>query len=169
MKKNLVLLGMMGVGKTTLGKIVAKKQGFTFIDTDARIEKNNEMKISEIFKTKGEKFFRSEEEKEVLNSLKKNKCVIALGGGAFINKKIRDEVLNKTKSVWLDEDLKILNKRIKWNKKRPLITDKNSLSKIQELYEKRKNIYKLANYKLDCKGLSRKNIVDKIITFYENY
>ncbi len=168
MKKNLVLLGMMGVGKTTLGKIVAKKQGLAFIDTDARIEKNNEMKISEIFKTKGEKFFRSQEEKEVLNSLKKNQCVIALGGGAFINKKIRNEILKKTVSIWLDENLKILNKRIKWNKKRPLINDRNSLSQIQELYEKRKNIYKLANYKIDCKHLSKKNIVDKIIIFYEN-
>ena len=168
MKKNLVLLGMMGVGKTTLGKIVAKKQGLAFIDTDARIEKNNEMKISEIFKTKGEKFFRSQEEKEVLNSLKKNQCVIALGGGAFINKKIRNEILKKTVSIWLDENLKILNKRIKWNKKRPLINDRNSLSQIQELYEKRKNIYKLSNYKIDCKHLSKKNIVDKIIIFYEN-
>ena len=89
---------MMAAGKTTLGKIVAKKQGLAFIDTDARIEKNNEMKISEIFKTKGEKFFRSQEEKEVLNSLKKNQCVIALGGGAFINKKIRNEILKKTVS-----------------------------------------------------------------------
>ena len=58
MKKNLVLLGMMGVGKTTLGKIVAKKQGLRFIDTDKSIEKNNSMKISEIFEKRGEKFFR---------------------------------------------------------------------------------------------------------------
>ena len=90
MKKNLVLLGMMDVGKTTLGKIVAKKQKLEFIDIDLNVEKKNSMTISEIFKKKGEKFFRMEEEKEVLKSLKQNNCVIALGGGAFMNKTIRE-------------------------------------------------------------------------------
>ena len=93
MKKNLVLLGMMAVGKTTLAKIVAKKQNLEFIDIDKNIKKKNSMKISEIFDKKGEAFFRIEEEKEVLKSLKKNNCVIALGGGAFINKTIREDVL----------------------------------------------------------------------------
>ena len=71
MKKNLVLLGMMAAGKTTLGKIVAKKQKLKFIDIDKSIEKKNVMTIEEIFKKKGEKFFRMEEEKETLKSLKK--------------------------------------------------------------------------------------------------
>ena len=168
MKKNLVLLGMMGVGKTTLGKIVSKKQGLTFIDTDKIIEKKNLMKISEIFKKKGESFFRTEEEKEVLNLIQKKACVLALGGGAFINKKVRDAVLKKTISIWLDGDLKILNKRIKWNKNRPLLNTKNSLTKINELYNKRKSIYKLANYKINCKSLSKKEIVNKIISLYES-
>jgi shikimate kinase len=167
-EKNLVLLGMMGVGKTTLGKIVAKKQGLTFIDTDESVEKKNSMKISEIFKKKGENFFRSEEENQVLNLLEKNKCVLALGGGAFINKKIRDAVLKKGISIWLDESLKVLNARIKWNKNRPLLDNKNNLSKIIELYNKRKNIYKLANYKINCKNLSKENVIKKIISFYEN-
>ena len=93
MKKNLVLLGMMAVGKTTLAKIVAKKQKLEFIDIDKNIEKRNSMKISEIFNKKGEAFFRMDEEKEVLKSLKKNNCVIALGGGAFMNEAIRKDVL----------------------------------------------------------------------------
>ena len=159
---------MMGVGKTTLGKIVSKKQGLTFIDTDKIIEKKNLMKISEIFKKKGESFFRTEEEKEVLNLIQKKACVLALGGGAFINKKVRDAVLKKTISIWLDGDLKILNKRIKWNKNRPLLNTKNSLTKINELYNKRKSIYKLANYKINCKNLSKKEIVNKIISLYES-
>jgi len=70
-KKNLVLLGMMAVGKTTLGKIVAKKQKLEFIDIDTCIEQKNSMTIREIFEKKGEKFFRMEEEKEILKSLKK--------------------------------------------------------------------------------------------------
>ena len=169
MKKNLVLLGMMGVGKTTIGKIVAKEQGIEFIDTDTNIEEKCSMKISEIFKKKGEEFFRSEEEKEVLKSLKCNNCVIALGGGAFLNKTIRVNILKNAISMWLDVDLKTLNKRTKWNKKRPLLNKENNQKKISELYSSRKNIYKLANHKIDCNDLDKKNIAKKIIAFYEKY
>ena len=104
-KKNLVLLGMMGVGKTAVGKIVAKKQGLEFVDTDTNIEKKCSMKISEIFKKKGKKFFRIEEEKEVLKSLTKNNCIIALGGGAFVNESIRNSILKNAVSMWLDNCL----------------------------------------------------------------
>ena len=169
MKKNLVLLGMMGVGKSTLGKIVAKKQDLQFIDTDIIIEEKCSMKISEIFKKKGEHFFRLEEEKVVLKSLKKSNCVIALGGGAFMNESIRDFILKNAVSIWLDTDLKIISKRTKWNKKRPLLNKENNQKKINELYAKRKNIYKSANYKINCNNLTKENIVNKIITFYEKY
>ena len=166
-KKNLVLLGMMAVGKSTLGKIVAKKQDLIFIDTDLNIEKKCAMKISEIFKNKGEKFFRILEEKEVLESLKKSKCVIALGGGAFMKKTIRDRILKDSVSIWLDVNLKTLHKRVNWNKKRPLINEKDSQIKINQLYAERKNIYKMANYRINCNNLSKEDVVNKIITFYE--
>jgi len=160
---------MMGVGKTTLGKIVSKKINLKFIDTDSNIEKKHEMKISEIFKEKGEKFFRLEEEKEVLESLKEINSVIALGGGAFLNKTVRENILKNAISIWLDINLKDLNKRMKWGTKRPLLNIENKQKKINELYDKRKNIYKLANHKIDCDNLDKKNIVKKIITFYEKY
>ena len=169
MKKNLVLLGMMGVGKTTIGKIVAKKQGLEFVDTDTIIEKKCSMKISEIFKKKGEKFFRIEEEKEVLKSLTKNNCVIALGGGAFVNESIRNSILKNAISMWLDNDLITLSKRTEWNKKRPLLDKKNNQKKINKLYSERKNIYKLANHKIVCDNLSKEGIANKIIIFYEKY
>ena len=169
MKKNLVLLGMMAVGKTTLGKIVAKKQELKFIDIDASIEKKNSMTIKEIFKKKGEKFFRMEEEKEVLKSLEKNNCVIALGGGAFMNKTVRENILKNAISIWLSVDIKTLNQRIKWNRKRPLLKEENNQKKITELYAERKNIYKLANHQIACDKLSKKNIAEKIIALYEKY
>ena len=127
------------------------------------------MKINAIFKKKGEKFFRLVEEKEVVKSLKKNNCVIALGGGAFLNKTIRNNILKNAVSIWLDSDLKILNKRTKWNKKRPLLDKENSKIIINKLYEERKNIYKLANYKINCDNLSKENIINKIITLYEKH
>ena len=169
MKKNLVLLGMMAVGKTTLGKIVAKKQELKFIDIDASIEKKNSMTIKEIFKKKGEKFFRMEEEKEVLKSLEKNNCVIALGGGAFMNKTVRENILKNAISIWLNVDIKTLNQRIKWNRKRPLLKEENNQKKITELYAERKNIYKLANHQIACDKLSKQNIAEKIIALYEKY
>ncbi len=167
MKKNLVLLGMMGVGKSTLGKIVAKKQNLEFIDTDKKIEEKYSMTISEIFKNKGEEFFRNEEEKEVLKSLKKNNCVIALGGGAFINKNIRSGVLKSSISIWLDANLKTLRKRIKWNQKRPLLNSGNIKKKIDKLYLERKKIYSLANHRINCSNLTKESIIKKINFFYE--
>ena len=169
MKKNLVLLGMMAVGKTTLGKIVAKKQELKFIDIDASIEKKNSMTIKEIFKKKGEKFFRMEEENEILKSLEKNNCVIALGGGAFMNKTVRENILKNAISIWLSVDIKTLNQRIKWNRKRPLLKEENNQKKISELYAGRKDIYKLANHQIACDKLSKKNIAEKIIALYEKY
>ena len=169
MKKNLVLLGMMAVGKTTLGKIVAKKQELKFIDIDTSIEKKNSMTIKEIFKKKGEKFFRMEEENEILKSLEKNNCVIALGGGAFMNKTVRENILKNAISIWLRVDIKILNQRIKWNRKRPLLKEENNQKKITKLYAERKDIYKLANHQIACDKLSKKNIAEKIIALYEKY
>jgi len=165
-KKNLVLLGMMAAGKTTLGQIVAKIQALEFIDIDANIEKKNLMPINEIFKKKGEKFFRMEEEKEVLKSLEKKNCVIALGGGAFINKIIRENILKNAISIWLDVDLNVLNKRIKWSQKRPLLEKKNSQKILKQLYEAREEFYRLANYKIACGKLSKQNTVKKIIELY---
>ena len=159
----------MGVGKTTLGKLVAKNQGLEFIDTDANIENKNSMTINEIFEQKGENFFRLEEKKEILNLLSKQDCVVALGGGAFMDKTIRESVLKNAISVWLDIDLKILNQRLKWNQKRPLLKKYNNQKKLNELYEQRKNIYQLANHKIVCDKLNKEDIVNQIIRLYEKY
>ena len=158
---------MMGVGKSILGKIVAKQLNLKFIDTDLNIEKKCGMTISQIFKKKGEVFFRKEEQEEVLKSLKNHNSVIALGGGAFINKLIRDNILKKTTSIWLDLNLKTLNKRMKWNKRRPLLEVKNTQVKINYLYAERKNIYKLAKHRINCNDKNKKNLVKEIINVYE--
>jgi len=108
MKKSLVLLGMMGVGKTTIAKIVAEKLNLKLVDIDTEIETKNLMSIKEIFENKGENFFRTEEEKIALNYIPESNCIIALGGGAFINKKIREKVLSRSISIWLDGDTILL-------------------------------------------------------------
>ena len=168
MKKNLVLLGMMAAGKTTLAKIVAKKLNCNFIDTDEVIVKNNSMSIIDIFKNKGESFFRTEEEKEVLKAVKKINSIISIGGGAFLNKKIRDNVLQNAISIWLNVDIETLQNRIKRNDKRPLLNVENYKAKLKELYLERKKIYLLADYKIDCGKLKKDVLVKKIIKLYSN-
>ncbi|MDA9066139.1 shikimate kinase, partial [Candidatus Pelagibacter sp.] len=118
--KNLVFLGMMGSGKSSIGKLVSKKLDLPFIDIDNLIVENTGMSISEIFEKKGEKYFRNLEEKITLKCLKKMKNVISLGGGGFINTKIRKEILINHFSFWLNWDDSILIRRIKKSKKRPL-------------------------------------------------
>tara|TARA_B100001013_G_C24314439_1_gene326080 strand:- start:2 stop:523 length:522 start_codon:yes stop_codon:yes gene_type:complete len=168
-KKNLVLLGMMGVGKTTLARIVAKRQKLKFVDTDTNITKKNSMSITEIFNVKGEAFFRKDETEEILKSLEESNCVIALGGGAFINKSVRKNILKSAISIWLDTDIEILNSRIKQNYKRPLLKKENNQTLLKKLYDERKKIYKLANYKIECSKLSKEAIVKKIIEIYEKH
>jgi len=165
-KKNLVLLGMMGAGKTRIGKYVAGKLQVNFFDIDKLVEKKNEMKIAEIFKTKGEAYFRKEEESVTLKYLDKNRSIISLGGGGFINNKIRKKVLSKCISVWLNVSLETIYKRLKNSKKRPLINNNNQ-NDINKILIERKKIYSLANHEVNCDNLNINQISDKIIKLYE--
>ena len=127
------------------------------------------MSVAEIFMKKGENFFRNEEEKEVLNSLKKEQCIIALGGGAFINKTVRENILKNAISIWLDTDIETLNKRTKHSYKRPLLRNGNNKAALKKLYYERKEIYKLADHKIQCGKRNKENIAKKIIELYEKY
>ena len=111
-KEKLVFLGMMGAGKTSIGSLVAQKLNLNFIDIDSEIEKILGKSIIEIFKNKGESFFREFEEKISLKMLKLNSGIISLGGGAFMNKNIRTEILKNHKSFWLNWNTQTLLERM---------------------------------------------------------
>jgi len=164
--KNLVFLGMMGSGKSSIGNLISKKLDLPFIDIDNLIEKNAEMSISEIFKKKGENYFRNLEENITLKSLKKIKNVISLGGGGFINTKIRKEILTNHFSFWLKWDESTLIKRIKNSKKRPLAF-KSTDNEIRTMIKDRSKIYKNAEFKINCNKLTSTEISQKIIKIYE--
>ena len=117
MSKNLVLTGMMGVGKSTIGKSLADRLSFSFVDIDKLIETKEGSSINLIFRNKSENYFRRLENIVSLEELKKSDSVISLGGGAFLNKKIRDEVLDKHESFWLNLNQKELLKRLKNSKR----------------------------------------------------
>ena len=86
-----------------------------------------------------------------------------------MNKTLRDNILKNNISIWLDANIRTLSTRIKWNRNRPLLNEKNYLEKLRKLYAERKNIYKLANHKIECNKLTKSNIVEKIIALYEKY
>ena len=165
-KGNIVFLGMMGSGKTSIGKLVSKKLKVNFFDIDHIIENKTKTTISKIFSTKGEIFFRQLEEKVTLNILKKKDSVISLGGGAFLNDKVRKEILINHTSFWLRYDNKILIDRIKDSAKRPIAFNLNK-DELVNLIKKRSNIYSKALYKVNCNDLKKIEIINKILKIYE--
>ena len=165
-KGNIVFLGMMGSGKTSIGRLISKKLKLNFFDTDQYIEQELGMNISMIFTDKGESFFRNFEEKITLNLLKKKNVIIALGGGTFLNKNVRNEILKNHVSFWLNLNNRILIRRIKKNSKRPLAINA-TLDDLNKLIKKRSNIYSKALYKVNCDNLTKIEISNKVLNIYE--
>ena len=165
-KENLIFLGMMGSGKSSIGSLVAKKLQLNFIDIDNEIETELGLSIKKIFETKGENYFRKFEEKITLKKLKLKPVVISLGGGAFTNRNIRKEVIKNHLSFWLNWSDEVLVNRIKNSKKRPLVSNASE-NEIIDLIKKRSNIYSKALYKIECDSLTKKEIVKKILNIYE--
>ena len=166
--KILTLTGMMGVGKSTIGKNLAKKLKYNFFDVDELIENKEGASISSIFKNKSENYFRKIENDITLQVLKRKNSVISLGGGAFLNKPIRTGAKEKSISFWLDVDIVKLIERLKKSKKRPLLYKKNISDTVKKIYIEREKIYSKADYRIKCSSLKTKEIVDKILKLYEN-
>ena len=167
MKKNLVLIGMMGSGKSTIGRILSKKIKLNFFDIDKLIEQKTDLSISEIFKRKGEDFFREIEEKTTLKYLKSSNNIIALGGGAFLNNNIRAALKTNSISIWLNWSSKLLIPRISKNKTRPKASEL-SKNELVELINERSKIYSMADYEINCDKLNKNEIVKKILKIYED-
>jgi len=164
--KSIVFLGMMGSGKSSIGSLVSKKLNIPFIDIDNLIEEHAGMTISEIFEVNGENHFRNLEEIITMKVLKRKNVVISLGGGGFINDKIRKNVLINHFSFWLNWDDLVLIKRIKGNKKRPLASE-SSEQEIKEIIKKRNKIYSKAKFKINCNKLTKSEIIKTVIKTYE--
>ena len=158
----------MGVGKSTVGKKLAKKLKLKFIDIDQIIEKKEKRTIKEIFENKGEGYFRKIEKRISLEELKKSDAVIALGGGAFMDSSIRKEAKNLSISFWLDLGLRPLLIRLKNVKKRPLLDQDRLEESVNKIYSQRKKIYNKSNFKIKCNLMSVGQIVDKIVRLYES-
>ena len=158
----------MGVGKSTIGKSLSIKLKMNLFDVDKIIENKENMAINEIFKLKGEEYFRKIEKQISLVELKRENSVIALGGGAFIDSQIRGEVLKKCTSFWLDLSVDNLTKRLLTSYERPLLKKNNLKEELNNLLDKRREKYSLANFRIDCNNVKKVEIVDKIRKLYES-
>ncbi len=164
-KKKIVLIGMMGSGKSTIGALLSKKMNMKFIDVDSKIETIEKQTISQIFKLKGEKYFRGIEVETILSMLnsKEKELVLSLGGGSFLDEKVRKNVKNNSLSFWLNWKPSTIIKRIRKSSKRPLIQGLND-QEIEKMMLERNKYYAKSNFKIDCENQKKNEIVDKIIS-----
>ena len=156
----------MGSGKSTIGCLLSKNINFSFLDVDKFIEKETDLKIYDIFQKKGETYFRNLEEKITLKLLKGKEKIISLGGGGFINKNIRKEILKNHISFWLNWKNSTIIHRVLKSQKRPIAFNSNE-NNLKKLISERSNIYAEANFKINCETLTKNMIVKNIIELYE--
>tara|TARA_B100001027_G_scaffold180782_1_gene132236 strand:+ start:249 stop:785 length:537 start_codon:yes stop_codon:yes gene_type:complete len=146
-KKNICIIGLMGSGKSMVGRDLSKYLNLQFFDTDKEIEQKVNKKINEIFYEKGEFYFRKIEEKICLELLNHDNCVISLGGGSIINKKIRKVIKQNSYSIYLEVKLSNLINRLKSSKKRPLLNNNlNNRETLENLYNYRRKFYEKADF-----------------------
>jgi shikimate kinase len=155
-KINISLCGMMGSGKSAIGKILANKLDYNFIDVDKMIEIDAGKTIKKIFEEDGEQYFRDLEEKITINILELKETIVSLGGGAIINKNIRGSIKKNSYNIYLNVNIDILTKRLQNSKTRPLIYKKNLKKELINLIGIREKFYR----KADLIVKNEKNIIE---------
>lgn len=161
--KTIVMIGLMGAGKTSIGRRLAKELQLPFVDIDQEIEKEQGLAVSEIFDLKGEKEFRDMELKTIKRVLEGPRQVMATGGGAFINDEIRKLIKEKAISVWLKADIDVLVERVSRKNTRPLLEKGDKKAIMADLMAKRYPIYEEADIIVQSDDGPHNIVVDKII------
>lgn len=161
--RSIVLVGLMGAGKSTVGKRLAKRLGLDFADSDDEIERAADQTISEIFDRFGEPSFRDGERRVIARLIEGPVKVIATGGGAFMNDETRKLILDRCIAVWLDADPEVLAERVARRNHRPLLKDKEPLAVLRELAQIRNPIYAQAQVHIKCGPAPHERAVQQII------
>jgi len=165
--KNIVLIGFMGTGKSSVGKILANKLGLKFVDVDQVIEKTTGMKISEIFAKFGESHFRDIETEVIKLITQNNGQVISTGGGVILREENFKKLKDKGVIVWLKASENAIFERVKNCKDRPLLQVENPKQKIKELLTKRIPFYEKADFYINTEELTPEEVAEKIIEEYK--
>jgi len=161
--RSIVFIGIMGVGKSTIGRRVARLLNMAFVDADAEIELAADFTVSEIFEKFGEPYFRTGERKVIERVLGQGQKLLATGGGAFVDPDTRDTIAKSAVSLWLDADIDLVMQRVSRRKTRPLLQNPNPRKIIEQLMETRNPIYAKADYRFISHDVSRDVIAAEII------
>lgn len=161
--RSLVLVGMMGAGKSSVGRKLAMRLALPFVDADSEIEVAAGMTIPEIFEIRGEPEFRSGEARVIARLLDSGPQVLATGGGAYMNSETRKLIAQKGISIWLKADFDILMRRIKRRTDRPLLRTADPESTLKRLIDERYPVYALADLTIESRDVSHEVIVDEVI------
>ncbi|SFD76928.1 shikimate kinase [Sulfitobacter brevis] len=148
--KTVVMVGMMGAGKTAVGRAVSAKLGVPFLDSDAEIEAAANATVPEIFTRDGEAFFRRRETEVIARLLVEEPCILSTGGGAFMAAQNRDNISKHGVSIWLDAELDLLWNRVRYKESRPLLRTANPRATLAQLYHDRVPVYALADLAVSC-------------------
>ena len=161
--RSVVLVGMMGAGKTSVGKRLAAKLGLPFVDADAEIEAGAQLTISEIFERFGERYFREGERKVIARLLNAGPLVLATGGGAFMNATTRDNIARRGVSIWLKPSFDVLLARVRKKSNRPLLKTSDPEQTLRRLLEERTPTYALADFTIESLDSSHDAVVEAIL------
>ncbi|MCX5581248.1 shikimate kinase [Kaistia terrae] len=159
----IVLVGLMGAGKTSVGKRIATKLHLPFIDADAEIEKAADATIPEIFAQHGEAYFRDGERRVIRRLLDGNPKVLATGGGAFMNEETRSAILEGAVSIWLRAELDVLMARVRKRANRPLLQTADPEGTMRQLMTDRYPVYALANVHILSRDVTHEVVADETI------
>ena len=151
LRTTVVLVGMMGSGKTPIGRAMALKLDVPFVDSDAEIEAAAKATISEIFARSGELFFRNREAEVIERLLQSTPCVLSTGGGAFLEERNRAAIFKYGVAVWLDADLDLLWERVRHKDTRPLLRTNDPRKTLRKIFKDRAPIYQLADLRVEAK------------------
>lgn len=161
--KTIVLIGMMGSGKTTIGKLLGEKLTLRSIDIDVIIEQNEKRTVSEIFQNEGEKYFRNIERETIKKNFTNKDLIISLGGGAFEDQLTQELLLKNSTVIYLKTSPNVILKRIKNNTNRPLLKNQMTVEKIQSIILQRQKNYELANITILTDNKNTDKIVEEIL------
>ncbi len=166
---SITLVGIMGVGKSTIGSTLANYLQLPFYDSDREIEKSSSLSINDLFSQYGENEFRALEKRVIERILKETPIILATGGGAFINSETRNIIKKNSITIWLKADINILLTRLQRRNTRPMLLGKNHRKVVQNLFAKRREFYNQADIRINCGKQDKDKVTFTVLNALQNY